>query len=98
MTCCEAVYGRIPNSNQPFAGGEASQWGEQVTGTNIDSRMWPRACGAAERLWSPPDDNLDGAWPRLAGIQCHLAQRGVGAGPVRPSADYGFCALTTESH
>lgn len=92
-------YDPLPNTTTPAQeallwGGEASQWGEQVDATNIHSRMWPRACAQAERLWSPASINdADAAMPRLAYHRCRMVQRGIGAGPIRPSANFGFCKL-----
>eukprot|EP01006_Ploeotia_vitrea_P015709 TRINITY_DN45879_c0_g1_i1.p1 TRINITY_DN45879_c0_g1~~TRINITY_DN45879_c0_g1_i1.p1 ORF type:complete len:573 (-),score=283.53 TRINITY_DN45879_c0_g1_i1:49-1737(-) len=77
-------------------GGEASMWGEQVSSVNIWSRMWPRGLAAAERLWSPQNiRDINMASQRLAQQRCNLAQRGVGAGPIRPGNDYVNCLLPT---
>lgn len=87
-----------PAQEKQVLGGEMSQWGEQVDATNIDSRMWPRAAGGAERFWSPRSfaDVTEAAF-RLSQHRCRLAQRGVGAGPIRPASDYGYCELPPNS-
>jgi hexosaminidase len=79
-----------PAQEKLLLGGEAAMWGEQVDDTNFHSRVWPRASATAERLWSQKSvNNVDAAEPRLNAFRCHLARRGVGAGPVLPD----FCDL-----
>lgn len=70
-------------------GGEACMWSEQVMPTNFDSRVWPRASGAAERFWSPAAYNLTDAITRLNAHSCRMQVRGVYCGPIAPS----FCLL-----
>jgi len=78
------------NNLRNIIGGEAAMWGEQVDATNIDSRVWPRACAVAERLWSNQFvNNVTLATPRLIDFRCRLAQRGIGAGPIAPD----YCPL-----
>ena len=50
-------YDPIPRLNatkeekENVIGGEGCMWGEAVNSINFDSRVWPRACAIAERLW-----------------------------------------------
>jgi hexosaminidase len=74
-----------PGDAHLVMGGEAAMWAEQVDDVNWDSRVWPRACAVAERLWSASsvvfDKNVTPA--RLEQHRCRLVRRGVRAGPVR---------------
>lgn len=83
----------LPPAQQALVlGGEASQWGEQVDSLSIETRMWPRACATAERLWSPATlRDTNAAAPRLAAQRCHMAQLGIRASPIRPGDSYGNC-------
>ena len=91
------------DEQQLILGESLSQWGEQVDANNIESRIWPRACGGAERMWSAPcaNDNTCGdaevtaAEPRLEAQRCRMVQRGIRAGPLRPSSEYFYCSLPT---
>ena len=63
-----------------------SQWGIQYDEQNILPNIWPRAAGAAERMWSAKDlRNVTLASPRIESFRCVLAQRGVPAGPTTSS-------------
>lgn len=75
-------------------GGEACMWAEQVDSVNIDGRIWPRASGTAERLWSAPTPSVSAqaiaaARLRLVTFRCRMARLGVRAGPVTPD----YCSL-----
>uniref|UniRef100_A0A9J8A149 Beta-hexosaminidase n=1 Tax=Cyprinus carpio carpio TaxID=630221 RepID=A0A9J8A149_CYPCA len=65
-------------------GGEVAMWGEYVDATNLSPRLWPRACAAAERLWSNEEKtlNADLAFPRLKEFRCELLRRGIQAEPL----------------
>jgi hexosaminidase len=71
-------------------GGEACMWGEGVSDASIDTRVWPRACGTAERLWSPSDvKDVNNAETRLMAHACRLQRRGIAASPIAPD----FCLM-----
>jgi len=70
-------------------GGEISCWGEQVSDSNIELRLWPRTAAAAERLWTNPSGSWDNRCAdRLSEMICRLNRRNVRSSPIRP----GFCA------
>ena len=64
-------------------GGEACMWSEQVDEHTFDTRVWPRACAVAERLWSPAHvvDLVD-ASSRLIVHRCRMVAKGIGASPI----------------
>lgn len=70
-------------------GGEVCMWGEVVDETNIQQRIWPRACAAAEVLWyggTSPD-----APERIEEHVCRLKKRGI---PAQPPNGPAFCPYT----
>ncbi|KAL1457101.1 hypothetical protein WDU94_001764 [Cyamophila willieti] len=69
-------------------GGETCMWGEKVDETNIESRIWVRACAAAERLWSAPSKNISDTTHRITEHVCRLRRRGVAAAPAH---DISYC-------
>lgn len=64
-------------------------WSEQTDPVNLDDMVWPRACAAAEVLWSGPKDEQGRnrsqveASPRLGQMRERMVLRGIGAGPVQ---------------
>ena len=74
-----------PEQSSKVLGGEICMWGEQVDDTNFHSRVFPRAFGAAERLWSLASYNsTTEATPRLGAFRCMLVGRGLQSGPLYP--------------
>ena len=54
-----------------------------MDGTNIESRLWPRASAIAERLWSPAFVNdPEEAKFRVDEHRCRMLRRGIGAAPI----------------
>lgn len=71
-------------------GGEACMWSEVVDSTNVVSRIFPRACAAAEKLWSPKIASVDmeHAKRRMEEHTCRMHSRGIAA---QPPNGPGFC-------
>jgi hexosaminidase len=67
-----------PEEAKHVLGGEATMWGEWVTPETIDSRIWPRTAGIAERLWSPQTvTDIGDMYRRLAVISLQLEELGL---------------------
>lgn len=72
-------------------GGEACMWSESVNALNVVQRVFPRACAAAEKLWSTElatRDNYEEARHRLEEHTCRMNVRGVAAQPPNHA---GYC-------
>ena len=76
-------------------GGEACMWSEVADPTNLSTRVWPRACAAAERLWSNATVNVDEAARRLEEHVCRMNVRGI---PTQPANGPGNCPYLTYYH
>ncbi|XP_048777882.2 beta-hexosaminidase subunit beta-like isoform X2 [Ostrea edulis] len=69
-------------------GGEVCMFAEYIDGTNLLSRLWPRASAVAERLWSRRDvKDVESAKFRLDQQRCRMLKRGI---PAQPILD-GYC-------
>ncbi|OCK80135.1 glycoside hydrolase family 20 protein [Lepidopterella palustris CBS 459.81] len=85
MYSYDPLQGIPPSQAHLVLGGEAHIWAEQTDVVNLDRMVWPRACAAAEVLWSGAKD-AEGknrsqveASPRLGEMRERLVSRGVGA-------------------
>lgn len=73
-------------------GGEACMWGENVDDQNLISRVWPRTCAVAERLWSAAEKTYQEKVEvkyRLEEHVCRMNRRGISLPPLGP----GFCVV-----
>ena len=77
------------NASHLVLGGEVHLWSEQTDPMNMDEMLWPRACAAAEVLWSGAKDEYGNnrsqieASPRLNEMRERMLRRGIRAGPVQ---------------
>jgi hexosaminidase len=91
MHGCEPQnFGGTPQQLKLVQGGEACMWGEGVDQSNVVARVFPRASGAAERLWSDAAaiTDVQEAARRLEEFRCRMRRRGVNAEPPNTGA---FC-------
>lgn len=87
-----------PEEVSRVLGLSTSMWGEQVDESDQQTRMWPRAAAAAERMWSDPNlRDIDDAEARLDHLRCKMWRRGIRAGPITPASVHGFCATLTNT-
>ncbi|XP_015782201.1 beta-hexosaminidase subunit beta [Tetranychus urticae] len=83
--CKPRAFTNDADEKKRVIGGEACLWSEFADGTNILSRIWPRAAAVAERLWTDPvNDDIDSTRFRLDEQRCRLLQRGIPASPILP--------------
>lgn len=85
-TCTPTDFEATDQQKKLILGGEACMWGEDVDETNIQPRIWPRACAVAEILWS--GGKAQDASKRIEEHVCRLKKRGIAAQPANGPA---FC-------
>mgnify|MGYP006092292523 FL=1 len=90
---------------QHLLGGEVSAWTLAADSATLDSFVWPRTLGAAERLWSQSGEpmasdhfvNVSFVAGRLEQMRCRMVTRGIAAGATQPQSQgnyaNGGCAL-----
>ncbi|KAI4726057.1 putative cytochrome 52A4 [Aureobasidium sp. EXF-10728] len=89
MYAYDPLNGVPANLTHLVLGGEVHIWSEQTDPVNIDRQVWPRACAAAEVLWSGAKDEQGQnrsqitASPRLSEMRERLVARGIGAEPIQ---------------
>ncbi|XP_044269002.1 chitooligosaccharidolytic beta-N-acetylglucosaminidase [Tribolium madens] len=83
------VYNNRITLGSGTLGGEVCMWGEYVDDSSVESRVWPRAAAAAERLWTNPlDYNVKEIEKRFYRHRERLVSRGVNAEALVPKWCY----------
>lgn len=89
MYSYDPLQGVPENLTHLVIGAETHIWSEQTDPINLDRMVWPRACAAAEVLWSGAKDEHGlnrsqvTASPRLSDMRERLVKKGIMAEPVR---------------
>jgi hexosaminidase len=89
MYSYDPLQGVPENATDLVLGGEVHMWAEQTDPVNLDRMVWPRACAAAEVLWSGAKDSSGQnrsqieVSPRLSEMRERLVARGVQAEPIQ---------------
>ncbi|XP_065215938.1 beta-hexosaminidase subunit beta-like isoform X2 [Planococcus citri] len=89
--CDPLAFNGTEEQKRLVLGGEACMWGEVVDETNVQQRIWPRACAAAEVLWSGNGSTFADAAERIEEHVCRLKKRGI---PAQPPNGPAFCPYT----
>lgn len=63
-------------------------WSELVDDTSVDTKIWPRAAAAAERLWSNPATDISATSARFYRHRERLIARGIKSEAVAPKWCY----------
>ncbi|XP_008200272.1 beta-N-acetylglucosaminidase NAG2 isoform X2 [Tribolium castaneum] len=78
------VYNNKIPTGDGALGGEVCMWGEYVDDSSVESRVWPRAAAAAERLWTNPSDYVKQTERRFYRHRERLVARGIHAEALVP--------------
>ncbi|XP_053950429.1 chitooligosaccharidolytic beta-N-acetylglucosaminidase [Anastrepha ludens] len=83
------VYDNRMEVHPLVLGGEVCMWSEFVDQNSVESRIWPRAGAAAERLWANPEHSSVLVQSRFLRYRERLLSRGIKADAVIPK----WCVL-----
>ncbi|XP_053679103.1 chitooligosaccharidolytic beta-N-acetylglucosaminidase [Anopheles nili] len=80
----KTVYDNQLALEENILGGEVCAWTEFIDKHSLESRIWPRAAAAAERLWSNPDTRAVEAESRFFRHRNRLITRGIQPEAIAP--------------